>query len=111
MTLPSPATQQRITFFAAGVLFSLAAVYVGWRWPEICESLFGEGFHYDSQPPWYRVTGSIVAYLPLIGVGVLVLLRVRYRRSVRPVSYSVGVGAFYFALFILLVIAQSQSPF
>jgi hypothetical protein len=102
---------QRAAFFAAGVLFSWAAFYVGFRWPEIYERIFHEGFNYDSQPTWYRIAGIIVGYLPLISISVLVLLRVAYSRVVRPVSYSIGVGAFYVGLFALSVAAESHSPF
>ena len=111
MTAATRPTQQRFAFFAAGLLFSLGAFYVSFRWPEIYESLFREGFQYDSQPPWYRIAGAIVGYLPLISVGVVVLLRVAYHRAVRPVAYGVGVGAFYLGLFAFLVYAQAHSPF
>jgi len=109
--LPTSVTQQRLGFFAAGLLFSVAAFYVGFRWPEIYERVFHEGFNYDSQPTWYRITGIIVGYLPLVSIGVVAALRVAYKRVVRPVSYSVGVGAFYVGLFILLIYAQAHSPF
>ena len=111
MKLPTSVTQQRIGFFAAGLLFSLAAFYVGFRWPDIYERIFYEGFNYDSQPTWYRMTGIIIGYSPLISIGVVVVLRVAYKRTVRPVSYSIGVGAFYLGLFALLIYAEAHSPF
>jgi hypothetical protein len=109
--LPTSVTQQRIGFFAGGLLFSLAVFYVGYRWPEIYERIFHEGFNYDSQPTWYRITGIIVGYLPLISIGIVAALRVAYKRTVRPVSYSVGVSAFYLGLFALLIYAEAHSPF
>jgi hypothetical protein len=111
MKLPTSVTQQRVGFFATGLLFSLAAFYVGFRWPEIYEHIFREGFNYDSQPTWYRITGIIIGYLPLISIGVVAALRIAYKRAVRPVSYSVGVGAFYLGLFVLLIYAEAYSPF
>jgi|GEM_PF-4708528 len=111
MTTRARLITHRAAFFAAGVLFSWAAFYVGFRWPEIYERVFHEGFNYDSQPTWYRIAGDFVGYLPLLSIGVLVLLRLAYRRAVRPVSYSIGVGAFYAALFALLIVAESHSPF
>jgi hypothetical protein len=111
MKLPTRVTLQRIGFFTAGLLFSLAAFYVGFRWPEIYERVFHEGFNYDSQPTWYRITGAVVGYLPLISIGVMTLLRVGYKRAVRPISYGVGVVAFYVGLFALLVLAEAHSPF
>ena len=104
-------TLQRIGFFASGVVFSFAAFYTGFRWPEIYEHIFHEGFNYASQPTWYRVAGILVGYLPLISIAVLTLLRVVYKRAVRPVSYTIGVGAFYAALFALLIVAEAHSPF
>ena len=111
MKLPTLVTRQRIGFFAGGLLFSLAAFYVSFRWPEIYERVFHEGFNYDSQPTWYRIAGIIVGCFPLISIGVVAVLRVAYKRAVRPVSYSVGVGAFYLGLFALLVYAGAHSPF
>ena len=102
--------QQRVGFFAAGVLFSLVAFYIGFRWPEIYERVSHEGFNYDSQPIWYRIAGIIVGYLPLISIGVLAALRVAYKCAVKPVSYSVGVAAFYLGLFALLIYAEAHSP-
>ena len=61
--LPTLITQQRIGFFAAGLLFSLATFYIGFRWPEIYERVFHEGFNYASQPTWYRIAGAIIGYL------------------------------------------------
>jgi hypothetical protein len=109
--LPTLITQQRIGFFAAGLLFSLATFYIGFRWPEIYERVFHEGFNYASQPTWYRIAGAIIGYLPAISIAVMALLRVRYERAVKPISYSVGVGAFYAGLFVLLVYAEGHSPF
>ena len=111
MTALTPETQQRAAFFVAGVGFSIIAFYVDWRWPEIYERIFGEGFHYDSQPTWYRIIGAVVGYLPVLSIGVLALLRLAYTRAVRPVSYGLGVGAFYLALFAFLIYAQAHSPF
>jgi hypothetical protein len=111
VNLPTPVTQQRIGFFAAGALFSLATFYIGFRWPEIYEYVFHEGFNYASQPTWYRIAGAIVGYLPLISIVLVAVLRVAYKRPVRPVSYSVGVGAFYLGLFTLLIYAEAHSPF
>ncbi len=101
----------RAASFAAGVLFAWAAFYVGFRWPEIYERAFHQGFNYDSQPTWYRITGAAVGYLPLLSIAVLAVLRVAFKRAVRPVSYTVGVGAFYLALFALSIVAEAHSPF
>ncbi len=111
MKLTSRVALQRTGYFAAGVLFSFAAFYVGFRWPEIYERIFHEGFNYASQPAWYRIAGDVVGYLPLLSIAVITLLRVAYKRAVRPVSYSVGVGAFYAALFGFLIVAEAHSPF
>ena|SRR2546426_4689677 len=111
MTARARLNVQRLAFFAAGLLLSWAAFYVGFRWPEIYERAFHQPFNYDRQPTWYRIAGVVVGYLPVISIGILVLLRVAYNRPVRPVSYSIGVGAFYLGLFVLLVVAESQSPF
>jgi len=109
--LSTRTTLQRIGFFAAGVLFSFATFYVGFRWPELYELVFRGGFNYASQPAWYRISGTVVGYLPLISVAVITLLRVAYKRAVRPVSYSIGVGTFYAALVALLIVAGAHSPF
>jgi len=109
--VPIQVTLQRIGFFAAGLLFSLATFYLGFRWPEIYDCVVHEGFNYDSQPTWYRITGNVVGYFPLISIGVMTLLRVGYKRAVRPISYGLGVVAFYLGLFALLVVAEAHSAF
>ncbi len=95
----------------AGVLFSWAAFFVGFRWPEIYEYAFHQPFNYAWQPTWYRIAGIVLGYLSLISIGVVVLLRLAYRRAVRPISDTIGVGAFYVGLFALLIVAESHSPF
>jgi len=109
--MPLPATQQRIGFFVAGVLFSFVTFYVGYRWPEIFEHVFHPPFNYAWQPSWYRIAGDVLGYLPLVSVAIVVLLRVLYTRAVRWVSYSLGVAVFYSALFVAIFYGEAHSPF
>jgi hypothetical protein len=104
-------TRQRIGFFAAGALFAWAAFYIALRSPEIYEAMFHQGFNAAWAPRWYLTLRDIVGYLPLISIGIVALLRFSYSRRFRPVSYSVGVFAFYAVLFVIILIGFVNSPF
>jgi hypothetical protein len=103
-------TRERVLFFLAGVLIPWASLWIGLRWPDLYEWLFREGFNYPRQPSWYRVAGDIIAYLPLLSLGLLVGLRAFYSPAIKPISYIVGLSCFYAVLFVLLVYAFSR-PF
>ena len=104
-------TRQRVACFLAGVLIPWACLWIGLQWPLLYERLFHEGFNYAWQPSWYRIAGDIIGYLPLLGLGILIALRVFYRRGVKPISYAVGLACFYAVFTVLMIYAFSRSPF
>jgi hypothetical protein len=104
-------TWQQILFFFAGALFSWATVYISLCWPEIYEAASHQPFNSAWAPRWYLVARDILDYLPLISVAVIALLRMTFTQRLRPVSYTVGVAAFYLVVFVILVYGMAHSPF
>jgi hypothetical protein len=109
--IPRTFTRERSLFFAAGVLVPWASLWTGVHWPDLYAWLFHEGFNYAWQPSWYRITGEIIGYVPLIIAGALIVLRTYCTRMVKPLSYAVGLVCFYAAFYVLMLYAFSRSPF
>jgi hypothetical protein len=102
---------QRFLFFVAGALFSWATFQIGLHWPEIYEATSHQPFNSAWAPRWYLVAREVLDYLPLISVVFIALVRMTYTRRLRPVSYAVGVAAFYLVVCAYIVYGMGKSPF
>jgi hypothetical protein len=84
----------RLSWFAAGLVFTLATGAVRLYWLEIFGALLGP-LSWDTRPAWLRVLMTLLEWLPWVGLAAVEAARFRHGRFFRPVAYFAGMAALY----------------
>lgn len=96
---PTARRSPRLRYFALGVLVAAASFWVLMNWFEIFVTRLGVATTYDTRPVWLRAVMAGVQATPWLVLAVLIALRLRGRRSVRPLAFAAGLAAHYAAMF------------
>jgi hypothetical protein len=85
----------RPAFALLGAAVMLLAGAAQLYWFELANDILRLGVIYDTRPEWLRATMTAIAWLPLIGLAVVALGRIRQGRVFRPLAYVGGALGVY----------------
>lgn len=97
----------RAFWYGVGTGLSAAAGWFVAEWSEIFNDWLGLQVTYDARPPWLRMLMVVAEWSPWVVLALLVTIRARRGRIVRPLAYALGAATPYVALGTFLLIGPT----